>query len=92
MQLTKLRKNNRAILEGEYFTFSTEHIFGILRYFSDEEYIIILLNCSQEEQEFRLSDRLIDYYFEYTNAFKKQTTKTYVIPPQGIKIIKSNEN
>lgn len=92
MQLTKLRKNNRAILKGECFTFSTEHIFGILRYFSDEEYIIVLLNCSQEEQEFRLSERLLDYYFEYTNVLKKQAIKSYIIPPRGIKIIKSNDN
>ncbi|MEG0553461.1 MAG: glycoside hydrolase family 13 protein, partial [Carnobacterium sp.] len=52
-QLINLRKNEKSLVKGEFYSFSTEHIFVVLRYLSDEEYVLVLLNCSDEEQEFK---------------------------------------
>lgn len=91
-RLIKLRKKQRSILEGAFFTFSIECIFVVLRYLSDEEYTLILFNCSDEEQEFKPNEMTSDDHFEYENFFKEQPITNHILSPQGVKIIKSNEN
>lgn len=86
-QLIKLRKNQKAILEGEFYTFSTEYIFIVLRHFSDEEYVLVLLNCSDKERAFKPSEIVSSSSFEQVNFFAKQAIKHQQIPAQGIKII-----
>lgn len=91
-QLIKLRKKEVALVKGSFHTFSTEHIFIVLRYFSDEEYVLVLVNCSKEQQEFNSKDIAIDYSFEQIDFFEQSTIDRQKVSPQGIKIILGSEN
>ena len=90
-QLIKLRKNEKALVDGDFYSFSTEHIFVVLRYLSDDDYVLILVNCSDEVQEFKPSEMTSWNSFKKGNLFEQETNRNQIISPQGVKIIKRNQ-
>lgn len=91
-QLIKLRKNEKSFVKGEFYSFSTKHIFVVLRYLSDEEYVLVLLNCSDEEQEFKPKEMTSWNSIKQGNLFEQEVLKNQLIPPRGMKWIKDNKN
>ncbi|SEK43575.1 Glycosidase [Carnobacterium iners] len=90
-QLIALRKNQKALVEGSFYSFSTHYLFMVLRYLSDEEYVLVLINSTEKEQEFKPKDILSDHHFDYKSFFKRQAIENQIISAQGIKIVKSSQ-
>ena len=91
-ELSALRKNQKSLVEGAFYSFSTDCLFVVLRYLSDEDYVLTLVNSSKEEREFRTETIKNNDCFDYRSFFKRQDIKNQMIAPQGVKIVKSIQN
>ncbi len=54
--LIKLRKGTATLQQGEYFPFYNESVFGFLRWISNNNFSIILINSTEQSQWIRYSD------------------------------------
>lgn len=82
-----LRKSVRALQDGELFAFSTEQILGLVRYLSEEEYVLILINSTADEQIFEAENAISYSSFKLQHFLEKGNLTFLNIPAQGVRII-----
>ncbi|MEG0288148.1 MAG: glycoside hydrolase family 13 protein [Carnobacterium sp.] len=85
-----LRREEAALQEGDYYAFSTRKVLGIVRYLSEEEYLVLLINVSDQEVTFTTKEITADYSFDIQAFLTKQGLAEKTIPAQGIQVIKKS--
>lgn len=85
-----LRREEAALQEGDYYAFSTRKVLGIVRYLSEEEYLVLLINVSDQEVTFTTKETTADYSFDIQAFLTKQGLAEKTIPAQGIQVIKKS--
>lgn len=89
-QLAALRNNEPAIQNGDFYLFSNRQALGLLRYLTDESFVVVLFNSWDKEVIFDIDEIPEKYSFDIKAFFKKYHLSQIVLEANAVKLIKKH--
>lgn len=83
-----MRNKTTSLKAGEFFPFSQGHLMGIIRLISKKEFVIVLLNTSDERITLETSAISECYDLDIKEFLKENELDRLLIEPEGIILLK----
>lgn len=87
-ELIAMRNKTTSLKAGEFFPFSQGHLMGIIRLISKKEFVIVLLNTSDERITLETSAISECYDLDIKEFLKENELDCLLIEPEGIILLK----